>query len=171
MKEERSRFLGDFRVPGAPERVQLQQGFPSGSVASSASRSWRARFVPYLPRGVILVFSPKSDSFRLDSKPIRCVLADDHTLLRHGVRRLLEDSSDFSVVGEAADAGEALKQVIQHRPDIVLLDISMPGLSSFEAARLIEGHCTGTRIVFLTMHEDEEYMTQALPSGASGYRV
>ncbi len=115
------------------------------------------------------MFSPKSDSFRLDSKPIRCVLADDHTLLRHGVRRLLEDSSDFSVVGEAADAGEALKQVIQHRPDIVLLDISMPGLSSFEAARLIEGHCTGTRIVFLTMHEDEEYMTQALRSGASGY--
>jgi two-component system response regulator NreC len=117
-----------------------------------------------------LVFSPKSDLFHYDGgKRIRCVLADDHALLRHGVRRLLEEAPDFSVVGEAADASEALKQVIQHRPDIVLLDISMPGMSSFEAARLIEEHCAGTRIVFLTMHEDQEYMTQALSSGASGY--
>ena len=116
------------------------------------------------------MFSPKSDSFRLDGgKRIRCVLADDHTLLREGVRRLLEDSQDFCVVAEAGDAGEALKQVIQYRPDIVLLDISMPGMSSFEAARLMEEHCTGTRIVFLTMHEDQEYLTQALRSGASGY--
>jgi len=117
-----------------------------------------------------LVFSPKSDPFRFDgSKKIRCVLADDHTLLRDGVRRLLEEAPDFSVVGEAADASEALKLVIEHRPDIVLLDISMPGMSSFEAARLIEEHCSGTRIVFLTMHEDQEYLTQALRSGASGY--
>ena len=116
------------------------------------------------------MFSPKSDPFRFDgSKKIRCVLADDHTLLRDGVRRLLEEAPDFSVVGEAADASEALKLVIEHRPDIVLLDISMPGMSSFEAARLIEEHCSGTRIVFLTMHEDQEYLTQALRSGASGY--
>ncbi|MBI3477191.1 MAG: response regulator transcription factor [Acidobacteria bacterium] len=100
---------------------------------------------------------------------MRCVLADDHTLLRDGVRRLLEEAPDFAVVGEAADASEALKQVIEHRPDIVLLDISMPGMSSFEAARLIEEHCKETRIVFLTMHEDQEYLTQALRAGASGY--
>jgi DNA-binding NarL/FixJ family response regulator len=117
-----------------------------------------------------LVFPPKSDPFRFDgSKRIRCVLADDHTLLREGVRRLLEEAPDFLVVGEAADASEALKLVIEHRPDLVLLDISMPGMSSFEASRLIEEHCTGTRIVFLTMHEDREYLTQALQSGASGY--
>jgi two-component system response regulator NreC len=117
-----------------------------------------------------LVFSPKSDPLYFDgSKRIRCVLADDHTLLRDGVRRLLEEASDFAVVGEAADASEALKLVIEHRPDIVLLDISMPGMSSFEAARLIEEHCAGTRIVFLTMHEDQEYLMQALHSGASGY--
>ena len=116
------------------------------------------------------MFSPKSESFSFDgSKRIRCVLADDHTLLRDGVRRLLEETSDFAVVGEAADASEALKQVIEYRPDIVLLDISMPGMSSFEAARLIEEHCKETRIVFLTMHEDQEYLTQALRSGASGY--
>jgi two-component system, NarL family, response regulator NreC len=102
-------------------------------------------------------------------KPIRCVLADDHEMLRYGVRRLLEDTPDFAVVGEATDAAEALKLVLEHRPDLVLLDISMPGMSSFEAGRLIEEHCSGTRIVYLTMHEDREYVQQALRSGARGY--
>lgn len=102
-------------------------------------------------------------------QPLRCVIADDHTLLRQGVRRLLEESPDFLVVGEAGDAAEALKLVLQFRPDILLLDISMPGMSSFEAARLIEEHCPSTRIVYLTMHEDQEYLLQAMRSGASGY--
>jgi two-component system response regulator NreC len=116
------------------------------------------------------VVPSKTDPTRIESgKPIRCVIADDHTLLRQGVRRLLEDAPDFAVVGEAADASEALKQVLQFRPDLLLLDISMPGMSSFEAARLIEEHCPGTRIVYLTMHEDQEYLLQALRSGASGY--
>jgi DNA-binding NarL/FixJ family response regulator len=97
------------------------------------------------------------------------VIADDHEMLRYGVRRLLEDAADFAVVGEARDAAEALKLVLEHHPDMVLLDISMPGMSSFEAGRLIEEHCTGTRIVYLTMHEDQEYVQQALRSGASGY--
>ena len=100
---------------------------------------------------------------------IRCVIADDHEMLRYGVRRLLEDSSDFEVVGEAGDAAEALKLVLLHRPDLVLLDISMPGMPSFEAGRLIEEHCADTRIVYLTMHEDQEFVRQALRSGASGY--
>jgi two-component system response regulator NreC len=103
------------------------------------------------------------------AEPIRCVIADDHEMLRYGVRRLLEDAPDFILVGEAADAAEALKLVLEHRPDLVLLDISMPGMSSFEAGRLIEEHCTGTRIVYLTMHEDQEYVQEALRSGASGY--
>ena len=84
------------------------------------------------------MFPTKSGQFNLEgTKRIRCVIADDHTLLRDGVRRLLEDAPDFAVVGEAGDASEALKLVIEHRPDIVLLDISMPGMSSFEAARLM----------------------------------
>jgi len=103
------------------------------------------------------------------AEPIRCVIVDDHEMLRYGVRRLLEDAPDFTVVGEAGDAAEALKLVLEHRPDLVLLDISMPGMSSFEAGRLIEEHCTGTRIVYLTMHEDRDYVQQALRSGASGY--
>jgi len=101
--------------------------------------------------------------------PIRCVIADDHEMLRYGLRRLLEDAPDFAVVGEAGDAAEALKLVLEHHPDLVLLDISMPGMSPLEAGRLIEEHCTGTRIVYLTMHEDREYVQQALRSGANGY--
>jgi len=103
------------------------------------------------------------------SQKIRCVIADDHAMLRYGVRRLLEDDSDFAVVGEAADAAEALKLALQELPDLVLLDIGMPGMSSFEAGRLIDEHCAGTRVVYLTMHEDSSYATQAFKSGASGY--
>lgn len=104
-----------------------------------------------------------------EAERIRCVIADDHEMLRYGVRRLLEDDPGFVVVGEAGDASEALKLVLEHRPDLVLLDISMPGMSSFEAGRLIEEHCAGTRIVYLTMHEDQEYVQQAMRSGATGY--
>jgi DNA-binding NarL/FixJ family response regulator len=100
---------------------------------------------------------------------IRCVIADDHEMLRYGVRRLLEDAPDFEVVGEANEAAEALKLVLEYRPNLVLFDIGMPGMSSFEAGRLIEEHCIGTRVVYLTMHEDREYVKQALRSGASGY--
>ena len=104
-----------------------------------------------------------------DAHPIRCVLADDHALVRYGVRRLLEDALHFVVVGEAADAAEALKLVLAERPDLVLLDISMPGMPSFEAGRLMVEHCPSARVVYLTMHDDVDYVAQALRSGASGY--
>ena len=103
------------------------------------------------------------------SQRIRCVIADDHALLRYGVRRLLEDDSEFVVVGEASDAAEALKLVLEERPNLVLLDIGMEGMSSFEAGRLIGEHCPSTRVVYLTMHEDPDYVAQAFRSGASGY--
>ncbi len=116
------------------------------------------------------MLTTKAGPFHADvADRIRCVIADDHEMLRYGVRRLLEDASDFAVVGEAGDAAGALKLVLEHRPDLVLLDISMPGMSPFGAGRLIEEHCPGTRIVYLTMHEDREYVQQALRSGASGY--
>ena len=104
-----------------------------------------------------------------NTERIRCVIADDHELVRYGVRRLLEDAHDFAVVAEAEDASQALKLTLEHRPDLVLLDIGMPGMSSFEAGRLIEEHCPDCRIVYLTMHEDREYVRQAMRSGASGY--
>ena len=100
---------------------------------------------------------------------IRCLLTDDHTLFRQGVRRLLETESDFEVVGEAADAGESIEKSRELRPDIVLMDIGMPGLSSFEAARQIRKNRPETKILFLTMYEDEDYLIQCLEVGAAGY--
>jgi two-component system, NarL family, response regulator NreC len=104
-----------------------------------------------------------------ETEYIRCVIADDHEMLRYGVRRLLEDAPDFAVVGEADNAADAMRLVLEHKPDLVLLDITMPGMSSFEAGRLIEEQDFGTRIVYLTMHDDEQYVREALRSGASGY--
>ena len=100
---------------------------------------------------------------------IRCLLTDDHTLFRQGVRRLLESESDFEVVGEASDAGESVEKARELRPDIVLMDIGMPGLSSFEAARQIRKNRPETKILFLTMYEDEDYLVQCLEVGAAGY--
>jgi two-component system, NarL family, response regulator NreC len=100
---------------------------------------------------------------------IKCLLVDDHTLFRQGVRRLLETENDFEVVGEAADGGEAVEKAREMRPDIVLMDIGMPGLSSFESARQIKKNRMETKILFLTMYEDEDYLVQCLEVGASGY--
>jgi two-component system response regulator NreC len=100
---------------------------------------------------------------------IKCVVVDDHTLFRDGIKRLLESEPDVQVTGEARDAVEALERVRELRPDVVLMDIGMPGMSSFEAARVIERNFPGTRLIFLTMYEDEEYLLQCLDVGASGY--
>src|SRR5215471_18763628 len=100
---------------------------------------------------------------------IRCLIADDHVLVRQGIRRLLQDEHDLEIVGEAGDAAEALKGVMELRPDIVLMDIGMPGFSSFEAARVIQSDFPHTRVVFLTMHEDQDYVMQGLQAGAAGY--
>ena len=115
------------------------------------------------------MLTTKNNRHSESSLQIRCVIADDHALVRYGIRRLLEDDPDFAVVGEAADASEALKLVLEERPNIILLDIAMPGMSAFEAGRLVEEHCAGTRVVYLTMHDDQDYVAQAFKSGASGY--
>jgi two-component system, NarL family, response regulator NreC len=101
--------------------------------------------------------------------PIHCLIVDDHTLFRAGLRRLLEAEPDFRVVGEARDATEALEKAKELLPDVVLMDIGMPGMSSFEAVRRLAVRCPDIRIVFLTMYEDEEYLRQSLTVGASGY--
>lgn len=100
---------------------------------------------------------------------IKVLLVDDHTLFRQGVRRLLEMEADFEVVGESPDAGDAVEKTREMRPDIVLMDIGMPGLSSFEASRQIKKNRPETKVLFLTMYEDEDYLVQCLEVGASGY--
>lgn len=100
---------------------------------------------------------------------IRILLTDDHTLFRQGIRTLLSAESDLEIVGEAANGAEAVEKVTEARPDIVLMDIGMPGLSSFEATRQIKKLRPDTKILFLTMYDDEDYLVQCMEVGASGY--
>src|SRR5579863_6275888 len=98
--------------------------------------------------------------------PIRCLLVDDHTLFRAGLRRLLEGEEEFLVVAEAGNADEALEQARELHPDIVLMDIGMPGTSSFDAARRMKEENPSTHLIFLTMYEDAEYLNRCLDAGA-----
>jgi two-component system, NarL family, response regulator NreC len=98
---------------------------------------------------------------------IRCLVADAHPLIRQGLRRVLESDSSIQVVGEACDAAEAIEQARELRPNVVLMDIGL--LSCLEAARRITRELPGRRVIFLTSHEDEEYLTQCSDAGASGY--
>jgi two-component system response regulator NreC len=97
------------------------------------------------------------------------LLADDHTLFRQGIKTLLAAESDLEVVGEAADAATAADKASELKPDIVLLDIGMPGPSSFEVARQIRRNRPDTKVVFLTMYDDEDYLLECMEVGANGY--
>jgi two-component system, NarL family, response regulator NreC len=100
---------------------------------------------------------------------IRILLADDHTLFRQGVKTLLAAESDIEIVGEAANGAEALERAGQSRPDVVLMDIGMPGPSSFETTRQIRRTRPETKVLFLTMYDDEDYLVEGMEVGASGY--
>jgi DNA-binding NarL/FixJ family response regulator len=100
---------------------------------------------------------------------IRVVLADDHALVRQGIRSLLEKLDDIEVVGEASDGREALVLSKTTQPDIVFMDIAMPGLNGLEAVTRMKKECPTARVIMLSMHAGEEYFQQALDSGAAGY--
>ncbi len=100
---------------------------------------------------------------------IRILLAEDHIIVRDGLRMLLQSQPDFDVVAEAADGREAVARAREARPDVAILDISMPDLSGLEATRLIRAESPRTRVIILTMHESDEYFFRALEAGASGY--
>ena len=99
----------------------------------------------------------------------RVLVADDHTIVRQGLVGILESSPEIEVVGEAADGHEAVEKSLQARPDVAILDVSMPRLNGIEAARRIHEALPGTRILVLTMHDDEEYVLKMVKAGASGY--
>jgi DNA-binding NarL/FixJ family response regulator len=103
------------------------------------------------------------------SKPIRILLVDDHALLRAGLRALLSTQTDISVVGEAGTGEEAVELAAQLRPDVVLMDLSMPGMGGLEATRQIAGLDKSIRVLILTVHAEEEYLMPVLEAGGSGY--
>ena len=102
-------------------------------------------------------------------EPYRIVLADDHLLFRKGIRRLIEDTSDMEVIGEASDGLELLNLLKELTPDLVIVDISMPNLRGIEAAREIIAHHPATRVLVLTMHKSKEYLYHSILAGAQGY--
>ncbi len=102
-------------------------------------------------------------------KPIRVLLADDHALVRAGFRALLQSLPDMEVVAEAGDGREALRLISLHQPDVILMDIGMPGLNGLEAAAQIIQESPQVRIIILSMHAHEEYVLRALRTGAAGY--
>jgi DNA-binding NarL/FixJ family response regulator len=100
---------------------------------------------------------------------IRVVVADDHTLFRSGLRALIDGFVGITVVGEAGDGREALRLVAEHRPDVVLMDISMPDLNGLEAAAQVVRDFPEVKVLVLSMHPDEAYVNRALKAGATGY--
>lgn len=104
-----------------------------------------------------------------EQTPTQVLIADDHALVRAGIRALLEKVAHIEVVAEAADGREALDLIGQHQPDVVLMDIAMPGLNGLEATRRAVKNSSPTNIIILSMHASEEYIWQALHAGARGY--
>jgi DNA-binding NarL/FixJ family response regulator len=103
--------------------------------------------------------------------PVRVLLADDHALVRAGIRALLQNLDGVTVVAETGNGAEVLEFARAHRPDVVLLDISMPGLGGLEVSAQLRDALPDVRVVMLSMHANEEYVLQALRAGAAGYML
>ena len=100
---------------------------------------------------------------------IRILLADDHSILREGLRMLLDRQDEFAVVGDASNGREAVEMAEKHDPDVVIMDLAMPGLNGIEATRRIIARSPRTAVVILSMHSDESYILRSLKAGARGY--
>jgi DNA-binding NarL/FixJ family response regulator len=100
---------------------------------------------------------------------LRILLGDDHTLVRQGLRKILEARPEWQVVAEASDGRDAVRQALSGQPDVAILDIGMPLLNGIEATRQIVRRCPNIRVLILSMHSDEAYIIQSLKAGAHGY--
>ncbi|MGB9593531.1 MAG: response regulator [Anaerolineae bacterium] len=100
---------------------------------------------------------------------IRVILADDHALVRQGIRQFLEEAGDITVVGEASDGAEAVRLVEQHHPDIAILDVQMPKTTGIEATRQIKSRYPDVRVLILTAYDEDPYVFALLQAGADGY--
>ena len=100
---------------------------------------------------------------------IKILLADDHSIVRDGLRRIVEDAGDMTVIAEAADGAEAIQQVQEKVPDMAVIDISMPGMDGLEVISRLHHYYPDLPILILTMHEEEQYVVRGISSGAMGY--
>lgn len=105
----------------------------------------------------------------MKTETIRVLLAEDHTLVRAGLRALLKDAAGVEIVAETGDGQDALRQICAHRPDVALLDIAMPGLNGLDVLIRVKKECPDVRVIILSMHANDEYVRQALRAGAAGY--
>ncbi|RVT85201.1 response regulator transcription factor [Rhodobacteraceae bacterium CCMM004] len=103
------------------------------------------------------------------SKPVRVLIVDDHPMVAEGIEAILETYEDIAVVGTLGTGGEAVERVIELAPDVILLDLNMPGISGLSATELILERRPGTRVLILSMHDSAEYISTALSHGAKGY--
>ncbi len=101
--------------------------------------------------------------------PIRILLADDHRIVRQGLRRILEENSRMEVVGEASDGREAVQMALDKEPDVIIMDVAMPHLGGMEAIRQISKRLPAAKVLVLSMYSDESYVVQMLEAGAKGY--
>ena len=106
-----------------------------------------------------------------DPQPLRTLLADDHRLVRAGIRSLLEEIPSVQVVAEAGDGRETLDLVQKHNPNIAIVDVAMKGLNGLDVAARITRDFPHVKVLILSMHTNEEYVIQALKSGAAGYLI
>jgi DNA-binding NarL/FixJ family response regulator len=103
------------------------------------------------------------------SEKVRIVIAEDHTILREGLRSLLSSSANFEIIGEAGDGREAIRQVKKYKPDLILTDLSMPRMNGMEAIKEIRRESPATKVLVLTVHRAEEYILATFRAGADGY--
>lgn len=102
-------------------------------------------------------------------RPTRIIIAEDHTILREGLRALLSSQPDFEIVGEAENGRDAIRCVVEGNPDLILIDLSMPKMNGLEAIKEIKKQNSDTKVIVLTVHKTEEYILAALQAGADGY--
>jgi DNA-binding NarL/FixJ family response regulator len=102
---------------------------------------------------------------------LRILLADDHAIVRQGVKALIDSQADMEVIGEAEDGATALQRVTELRPDVVVIDLSMPGMNGTQATEQIKQACPVVKVLVLTVHEDRGYLRRLLEAGASGYAL
>ena len=155
---------------GFDPRAHARPGHPGhGGARETAGRHADRKSAP--GQGTVLRSRIALAGYRRDTRmrPIRVLLADDHTLIRAGLRLVVDQQPEFTVVGEAADGRQAVALAQSLKPDIVVMDIGMPELNGIEACRQIRESLPETQVVMLSMHSDEGYVLRALKAGARAY--